>query len=117
MDEELPDCFTDKPYKNIKDKGKFWYDSGAEQWIDKYISAQKDHSQWAQNLYRELFRNDVNPVDFACFEPGEECNFEPSCGKFFKSIFWMFINILCSRFQQDEEGWSLLHVFITSELL
>ncbi|PCD34001.1 hypothetical protein FGRA07_09156 [Fusarium graminearum] len=97
MDEKMPDCFSDKAYKDIKDKGKFWYDSGAEQWTDKYISAQKDHSQWAQNLYRDIFKNDVTAADFACFQPGEECNFGKSCADFNKKgkggLYYMFLSL------------------------
>ncbi|KAF9774989.1 hypothetical protein IL306_006934 [Fusarium sp. DS 682] len=52
---KLPDCKTGKLYDEIEDKAKFWYDSGAEQWVEEYINSLKDHSQWAQKLYVNLF--------------------------------------------------------------
>jgi hypothetical protein len=53
----LPDCVAQK-YDIIADKGKFWKDSGVEQFADAYIMANGDHSNWTQDLYMELFPKD-----------------------------------------------------------
>ncbi|KAJ0299162.1 hypothetical protein COL516b_009414 [Colletotrichum fioriniae] len=49
--------------------GTFWYNSGAEQWADEYINSQTDHSNSAQNLYRELFPKKVH-IKYSCIKSG-----------------------------------------------
>ncbi|KAM0433720.1 hypothetical protein ACHAQK_009156 [Fusarium lateritium] len=78
---KLPDCVNAKTYETHKDKGKFWFDSGAEQWTEDYINSLNDHSQWAQKLYVNLF-DDVNLNDFICDQPGAKCDFKKSCKDF-----------------------------------
>ncbi|KAF4983044.1 hypothetical protein FZEAL_1444 [Fusarium zealandicum] len=85
MDKKLPDCKWGISFDNIKDKGKFWYDSGAEQWADEYINSQKDHSNWASNLFRELFPDDDH-TEFDCQTPGASCNHGLKCGRTLVSI-------------------------------
>jgi hypothetical protein len=53
-DRKLPDCQS-QTYDNIPDKGKFWFESGAEQYAEEYIIANGDHSNWTRDLYMELF--------------------------------------------------------------
>ncbi|KAF5026826.1 hypothetical protein F66182_1110 [Fusarium sp. NRRL 66182] len=82
---DLPDCRSDKPWNTVNDMGKFWYDSGAEQWIEEYINAQKDHTRWAQNLYRDLFKDTEDGVtakDFSCEQPGDRCTHGKTCKEF-----------------------------------
>ena len=84
MEHEMPKCTSD--YDKVDDKGKLWYDSGAEQWVDKYISQLDDHSQWAQTLLYDLFKNvedkEVKKEDFSCDAPGSKCSLARTCGKF-----------------------------------
>lgn len=51
-DIKLPDCKSGFKLDDIQDKGKFWYDTGAEQYADAYIKMQTDHTNWAQNMVR-----------------------------------------------------------------
>lgn len=81
MEKKLPDCVSGLKYDDIKDKGKFWYDSGAEQWADEYISALEDHTQWKQELFRELFP-DEDHTKYVCSAPGAKCDTGLKCGKF-----------------------------------
>jgi hypothetical protein len=77
---KLPDCSADLSYDTMENKGSFWSESGAEQWVEEYINAQKDHSQWAQKLYKDLFPKADRTV-FLCTEPGAQCHHGKECGK------------------------------------
>lgn len=78
---KLPDCNSKDAYDKIKDKGKFWYDSGAEQWADEYINAQEDHTEWTQSLYRDLFNQEADATKFVCHQPGAGCEHGKTCSK------------------------------------
>jgi hypothetical protein len=54
-DKKLPDCISGEKFDTIQDMGKFWWESGAEQYADEYINLNGDHSNWTQDLYMEIF--------------------------------------------------------------
>ncbi|KAF4778701.1 hypothetical protein HER10_EVM0009051 [Colletotrichum scovillei] len=81
LNKKLPNCKSGESYDAIKDMGTFWYNSGAEQWADEYINSQPDHSNWAQNLYRELFPK-KDHTKFSCQEPGAPCDHDLTCDDF-----------------------------------
>ncbi|KLO83446.1 Uncharacterized protein Y057_1095 [Fusarium fujikuroi] len=58
-------------------------DKWAEQWADAYIKSQKDNTNWAQNLYRNLFEK-KDHTKFSCVTPNSQCDFEASCAEFNK---------------------------------
>jgi hypothetical protein len=95
MEHEMPTCTSD--YDEVKDKAKLWYDSGAEQWVDKYISQLDDHTQWAQTLLYDLFKGvrdkEVKKEDFSCDAPGSKCYLARSCGMFLPSLFFIFFSV------------------------
>jgi hypothetical protein len=78
----LSECVGGQLYDNIKDKAKFWYDSGAEQWVDEYINSKDDHTLWARDLYLALFPK-ADQTSFLCNEPGAQCNHGKECSKSF----------------------------------
>ncbi|EXL74424.1 hypothetical protein FOPG_10455 [Fusarium oxysporum f. sp. conglutinans race 2 54008] len=83
QDKVLKKCDTGFSYDNYGDLPKLWYDSGAEQWADAYIKSQKDHTNWAQNLYRNLFEK-KDHTKFSCVTPNSRCDFDASCAEFNK---------------------------------
>ncbi|KPM40559.1 hypothetical protein AK830_g5976 [Neonectria ditissima] len=104
LDKKLPDCKWGQSFDAIEDKAKLWYDSGAEQWADEYINSQKDHSNWAQNLYRELFPANDH-TQFSCQEPGALCSHGLKCEDFNHigkgGLWYLFVSM------------STFHVFMT----
>ncbi|EXF86348.1 hypothetical protein CFIO01_00045 [Colletotrichum fioriniae PJ7] len=79
LNKKLPNCKSGEYCDAIKDMGTFWYNPGAEQWADEYINSQTDHSNWAQNLYRELFPKKVH-IKYSCQKPGAPCDHDLTCG-------------------------------------
>jgi hypothetical protein len=57
-DRKLPDCKVQK-WDFIPDKGKFWSESGAEQYAEEYLIANGGHTNWTRDLYMELFGDDA----------------------------------------------------------
>jgi hypothetical protein len=51
----LPDCKPEVKYDTLADPGGFWGATLAEKYADEYIKQNTDHTNWAQNLYMELF--------------------------------------------------------------
>ncbi|KAG9232650.1 hypothetical protein BJ875DRAFT_73017 [Amylocarpus encephaloides] len=80
-DRKLPDCKPQK-YDTIQDKGKFWWDSGAEQYANDYIISNGDHSNWTQDLYMELFPDSANQNDMECMTAGAPCKPQKDCPDF-----------------------------------
>lgn len=78
---KLPDCIPSTKFNDIQDKGKFWSESGAEQFADDYINSRTDHSQWAQNLYRDLFEDKVHSM-FDCESPDASCVITAECSQY-----------------------------------
>lgn len=80
LDRKLPDC-TSNGFDSIQDKGTFWYDTGAEQFADEFISshANSDHTNWAQELYHDLFP-DTTKSDYDCTDPDSDCVYAKDCG-------------------------------------
>jgi hypothetical protein len=58
----LPDCNVN-PFDQVEDKGKLWGDSKAEEFAEEYIIMNGDHTNWAQQLYRDLFGEESDPSD------------------------------------------------------
>ncbi|KAK3326729.1 hypothetical protein B0H66DRAFT_617927 [Apodospora peruviana] len=91
---ELPDCEEGKKWDNIEDMGKFWWDSGAEQFASDYIDA-NGHTNWTQNMYMELFP-DANHVDMACVTRDSACDFNQICDEFNKlkkgGLYYLFVS-------------------------
>ncbi|CAG7560691.1 unnamed protein product [Fusarium equiseti] len=58
-------------------------DSGAEQWVDKYISTLDDHTEWAKDLLYLLFKDvkgkSIDKSEFSCDAPGAACNYQRTC--------------------------------------
>jgi hypothetical protein len=88
----MPECISD--YEKVEDQARLWYDSGAEQWTDKYISQLGDHTQWAQTLLYDLFKDvknkEVKKEDFSCDAPGSKCYLARSCGEFSSHPFSLY---------------------------
>lgn len=80
LDKKLPDCDSDG-FDGIQDKGTFWYNTGAEQFADAFISshANSDHTNWAQELYHDLFP-DTTKSDYDCTDPDSDCVYAKDCG-------------------------------------
>lgn len=82
MGKTLPKCNDN--YDKVEDKGKLWFDSGAEQWVDKYISTLDDHTEWAKDLLYLLFKDvkgkSIDKSEFSCDAPGAACNYQRTCG-------------------------------------
>ncbi|RKL26365.1 hypothetical protein BFJ72_g13761 [Fusarium proliferatum] len=99
QDKDLKKCDTGISYDNYGDLPKLWYDSGAEQWAGAYIKSQKDHTNWAQNLYRNLFEK-KDYTKFSCVTPNARCDFEASCAEFNKigkgGLYYLFPKIALS---------------------
>ncbi|KAH8587655.1 hypothetical protein B0O99DRAFT_641003 [Bisporella sp. PMI_857] len=96
-DKKLPNCQTGQRYSDIKDMSKFWYDSGAEQYAQEYISMRKDHSNWAQQLYMDLFPDDMDHGEFSCITFGSQCNIKKQCSDFNNigkgGLYYLFISM------------------------
>ncbi|KAM0488654.1 hypothetical protein ACHAP7_000697 [Fusarium lateritium] len=93
--QKMPDCTSDMDYKNIADKGKWWSETGAEQWVEDYLNNQKDHTEWSGNLYRDLFKKQsVEKTLFLCNQPGAKCAHGMKCPDFNKigkgGLYYMF---------------------------
>jgi len=82
LDRKLPDCDSNG-FDGIQDKGTFWYNTGAEQFADDFISshANSDHTNWAQELYHDLFP-DTTKSDYDCTDPDSDCVYAKDCGMF-----------------------------------
>lgn len=78
---KLPNCTEGQSWDNIKDKGKFWYNTGAERFADDYINSRpnSDHTDWAQDLLRELLP-EWNHAEFSCQNTASACTVQPQCG-------------------------------------
>jgi hypothetical protein len=79
-DTKLRQCDASVKLNDVADMGTFW-GSDAEKFADDYIKAQNDHSQWAQNLYRDLFPKET-ASNFDCMGPDTKCFFVPKCGQY-----------------------------------
>ncbi|KAJ3547829.1 hypothetical protein NM208_g1311 [Fusarium decemcellulare] len=96
MEKKLPDCKPGIKYDDIEDKGTFWYNTGAEQWVDEYIKAQKDHTDWAQNLFINLFPADDH-TQWDCQDVDSDCNHGLKCEDFNHigkgGLWYMFVSM------------------------
>ncbi|KAF5664348.1 chitinase 3 [Fusarium heterosporum] len=94
--EKLPDCVGGEKYDDIKDMGKFWYNTKAEEWVDKFIKTKKDHSLWAQELYLAVFPKG-RENEFLCNRPGANCAHGKECKDFndlgLGGLYYMFQSI------------------------
>lgn len=79
-DRKLRQCDASIKFADITDMGGFWGDD-AEIFANDYINANGDHSQWAQNLYRDLFSNET-PRDFDCMGPDAPCSISVTCSQY-----------------------------------
>ncbi|KAK3312600.1 hypothetical protein B0H66DRAFT_607663 [Apodospora peruviana] len=110
---ELKDCVEGRKWDKEPDMSFFWSDSGAEQFADEYIDANKGSSNWTQNLYMELFPN-AKHTDMACITTGSSCTFVEKCEDFNAikkgGLYYLFVSMinfhaymaeLKSRFNED----------------
>jgi hypothetical protein len=82
-DTKLRQCDAAVKFDDITDKGSFW-GSDVENFANDYINANNDHSQWAQNLYRDLFPEETHS-NLDCTGPEAPCFISPDCSQY--SIF------------------------------
>jgi hypothetical protein len=79
-DKELRQCDPKVKFNEVADMGTFWGDD-AEKFANDYINANTDHSQWAQNLYRDLFDREIAST-FDCMGPDAPCTIDVKCGQY-----------------------------------
>ena len=79
-DTNLRECVANTIYGDVQDMGTFW-GSDAEKFANDYINANTDHSQWAQNLYRDLFPEETHS-NFDCTGPTAPCTIAPDCSQY-----------------------------------
>lgn len=84
-DRKLPDCDKTGNWDEPGfDMGTFWYDTGAEQYADEYISLNGDHTQWAKRLYADLFVGSGKKADseMSCGDDAGTCDHDLECADF-----------------------------------
>jgi hypothetical protein len=80
-DRKLRQCDSSVKFADITDMGGFWGDD-SEKFANDYINSNTDHSQWAQNLYRDLFPKEIHS-NFDCMGPDALCSIGVSCGQYY----------------------------------
>ena len=96
VDVKLEEC-TGELFADAKDLDKLWVDSGVEMFVDKWLSNQTDHSNWAQKLLSELFGVDSLHTEMSCVNTEASCDLNRTCGDFNKigkgALYYLFVSL------------------------
>jgi len=96
LDIKLAEC-TGELFSNSKNLDKLWVDSGVEIFVDRWLSKQKDHSNWSQKLLAELFGVESLHTEMSCINTEASCDLNRSCGDFNKigkgALYYLFVSL------------------------